>query len=87
MPCESQPPVGVAQLLWIVRPHSSIKNLSKILLWQIPQRYFRAFCGVGGGLFFLAAFYLGFSGHGQSALIFLLFGTVGLSGALRRKAP
>jgi hypothetical protein len=56
-------------------------------LWQIPQIYFRAFCGVGGSLFFLAALYLGFSGHGHSALMFLLFGVVGLAGALRRKAP
>ena len=62
-----------------------MKHLSKILLWQIPQRYFRVFCGVGGGLLFLAALYLGFSGHGQSALMFLLLGAVGLSGALGRK--
>ncbi len=64
-----------------------MKHLSKILLWQIPQRYVRAFYGVGGGLFFLAALYLAFSGHGQSALMFLLLGVVGLSGALRGKAP
>jgi hypothetical protein len=64
-----------------------MKRLSKIFLWQIPQTYFRAFCGVGGGLLLLAALYLGFSGHGRSALMFLLLGAVGLSGALRRKAP
>ena len=64
-----------------------MKHLSKILLWQIPQIHLRAFCGVGGGLLLLAALYLGFSGYGQSALMFLLLGVVGLSGALRRKAP
>jgi predicted membrane protein len=64
-----------------------MKYLSKILLWQIPQIYFRAFCGVGGGLILLAALYLGFSGHGRSALMFLLLGVASLSGALRRKAP
>jgi hypothetical protein len=64
-----------------------MKHISKILLWQIQQIYFRAFCGVGGGLLLLAALYLGFSGHSQSALMFLLLGAVGLSGAFRRKAP
>jgi hypothetical protein len=64
-----------------------MKHLSKILLWQIPQIYYRAFCGVGGGLLLLAAIYLAFSSHYQSALMFLLLGIVGLSGALRRKAP
>ena len=64
-----------------------MKHLSKILLWQIPQIYFRAFCGVAGGLILLAALYLGFSGHARSALMFLLLGVASLSGALRRKAP
>jgi hypothetical protein len=64
-----------------------MKHLFRILLWQIPQVYVRAFCGVCGGLLFLAALYLALSGQDQPALMFLLLGAVGLSGALRRKAP
>jgi len=64
-----------------------MKHLSRILLWQIPKLYVRAFCGVVGGLIFLAGLGLAFSGYGRSALPFLLFGAVGLLGARRRKAP
>ena len=83
---DAPPSTGVKSAVHC-RPHSRMKHLSKILLWQIPQIYFRAFCGVGGALICLTSLYWAFSGVGRHALGLLIFGAVGLCGALRRNAP